>query len=222
MQKQLQELKNLHTQGLISDDLYAEQQKAILATQLRYQTSEKIEAAVTKEEKQKRPFWQAFLIACIVLFCGLWIIYQISDSKGKDAINRLASETGIGTQIIPWSDRAASVLNSLIPINEQVLADGVQGITHPTGTGAKFSSYSVSKLEDRVQVEIKVDWKGGFVGGDYQTTVAWEISEGNHVSAKVISDTAMTEIANENKEALDDFFRVKVYPSFYRSMTGKS
>lgn len=222
MQNKLQELKALHEQGLITDEVYAEQQKAIVSSHL---SAEEKPTATAPEPplikpKVARPLWQQLLMAAFVVLAGIWILYQVSDRKGKDVINQLASETGIGTQVIPWSDRADTVLRTLIPQNQKLLAEAIQGITHPTGTAPQFDNFTVSKLDGRVQVEISVTWKGGFVGNRYKTAVLWEISESNHVSAKVTSDSAMTEINPKNKEALDDFFRAKVYPAFYRSISG--
>ncbi len=222
MRNKLQELRALHEQGLITDEIYADQQKAIVSAHLASEEKPSTKSATPSAEQLKasRPIWQKLLIAAFVVLAGIWILYQVSDRKGKDAINQLASQTGIGTQVIPWADRADTLLRSLIPNNQELLAKAIQGITHPTGTAPRFDGFTVSKLENRVQVEITVGWKGGFVGTAYQTSVAWEISESNHVSAKVITDSAMTEIGAKNKEALDDFFKTKVYPAFYRGISG--
>ncbi len=83
-----------------------------------------------------------------------------------------------------------------------------------------LSDYTVSKLADRILINLKVDWKGGIVGNPYITSVAWEIGEKGHIGAKVTIDNAMTAIDPKNKEMLDDYFRTKVYPAFFSDMGG--
>ena len=58
------------------------------------------------------------------------------------------------------------------------------------------------------------------MGGDYQTVVAWEIGESNHIDAKVISDTALVQATPQEKEKLDEYFRTSVYPAFFNTITG--
>lgn len=68
--------------------------------------------------------------------------------------------------------------------------------------------------------EMTVAWKGGFLGGEYSTTVAWEIAERSHVSAKVMSDSAVVAVEAKNEQLLDDYFRDKVYPAFVADTGG--
>jgi hypothetical protein len=76
-----------------------------------------------------------------------------------------------------------------------------------------LTKYTVSKLADRILVEIVVDWKGGVLGGRYMTTVVWEIGEHGHIQARVTLDSALTSVEQKNKDMLNDYFCVR------RSMT---
>ncbi|GAB4061378.1 SHOCT domain-containing protein [Uliginosibacterium sediminicola] len=221
MQNKLQELKDLHEKGLITDEVYAEQQRVIVSSLIGAAENQEApsQAATQGVIKAERPLWQQLLMSAFVVSAGVWILYQFSDQRGKDTINQIASHTGLGAQIIPWPDRADTVLRNLIPQNQQLLARSVQSIAHPTGTEPQFERFTVTKLNDQVQVEFVIAWKGGFVGNSYETTVLWEIDKNSHIAARVTSDSAMTEIDSRHKEVLDDFFRTKVYPSFYKGIS---
>ncbi|MFZ3320731.1 MAG: hypothetical protein WA190_00055 [Usitatibacter sp.] len=158
-------------------------------------------------------------IALVVLGV-IWLIYKLSGQETKDTIGQIASQTGIGTQVIPWSDRAEIAAKKLVTKNELGIAESVQRITHPTGKSPTFNRFSISKLSNRILVEIVVDWRGGFVGGNYSTVVLWEISDKGHVGAKVTADSAPTHIGDRNKDDLNEYFRTKVYPAFFSDIGG--
>lgn len=206
MQKQLQELKALHAQGLITDDVYAEQQRGIIAG--------------TMVKKPSSPLWQQLLLAIFVVLTAIWLFYHLSDRKGKDTINTLVTQTRIGTLVIPWADRADTELRQLIPRNSEAIASAILASTHPSGKNPMLGEFKVSKLDGRVLVELPVVWKGGLLGNAYRTVIVWEISEANHVSAKVVADSAVLAIDAKDRLMIDDYFRTKVYPAFYSDMSG--
>jgi hypothetical protein len=219
IKNKLQELKEMHEDGLITAEVYSVQQKALLTAHMGSDNNTEPTAQSTVE-KPRRPIWQRLIIIIIIVLGGIWLLYKVSDRQGKDAINLFASHTGIGTQVIPWVDRADTVARKLVSQNEEIVAQAIQNIAHPTGKDPRLLSTSVSKLDGRILVEMLVGWKGGFLGNNYETSVSWEISEANHVFAKVISDSSITKIEQRNKEMLDDYFRTKIYPAFYNSLTG--
>jgi len=96
----------------------------------------------------------------------------------------------------------------------------VQGITHPTGKEPVLDRTTIAKLDDRILVELTVGWKGGVLGTRYKTTVAWEIAKANHVAAKVLTDSAPMAASAREKELLDEYFKVRVYPAFYSGVSG--
>jgi len=210
--EKLQELKQLHAEGLISDAVYAARQHALLENP----------ASPVDPAKPVRHLNKLFWVSLVVLIGGLagWFGYRTAGRDTKDLINYAVATTGIGTNIVPWSDRADTVLRSLIPDNSQRLAKVIQLIAHPSGTNPMFYGYNVSQLSNRVQVEISVEWTGGVIGNRYKTVIVWDISEAKHESARVVSDTALTEISQHSAQQLDDFFRAKMYPAFYRGLTG--
>lgn len=133
---------------------------------------------------------------------------------------QLAAQTGIGTQVIPWADLAETAARNVVDRNAAALAQSIQGITHPTGRAAVLAERSIAKLDDRILVELKVDWKGGTLGTPYRTVVTWEIAKSGHVGAKVLTDSAIFEVGSKNAQFLDEFFRTKVYPLFYSAVSG--
>lgn len=214
LEQQLTELKSLHDQGLISPDVYAERQREILAGKVTARPP-----APTVVAKQSS-FGKTLVILVLVLTAG-WGAYKLSGQGTKDVVHALALESGVAAKLVPWPDRAEPVLRPFLSANADLIARAVQGITHPSGKEPDLQEFDVAKLSDRVQVTIKVTWKGGVIGTQYQTVVVWELAESGHVSATVLYDTALTKVAEQNREQLDVFFRSKVYPSAYRSIEGR-
>jgi len=151
-------------------------------------------------------------VLVIVVLGGIWFIYKISDQEQKDKINELVSVIGIGKQVIPWEDRADTMVRRLIERNKEALTNTIQGITHPSGQQPNLVDYKVSKLPGYIQVEFIVNWKGGFIGGEYNTTVVWEFDEKHHHNARVTFDSAYVQVFEEDKEKLNEYFRTNVYP----------
>lgn len=227
IQNKLQELKEMHEKGLISSAVYEEQQKSLLATQLSNTEYKSSPAETAINSSQKSEFLDAkkgisalskIFAAFLIILGGIWLIFTLSGSEGKTAVSQFASETGIGTQVIPWPDRASAIASSLITENQQQIANSIQGITHPTGEEAMLHNFQVKKLNDAILIELNVSWKGGFLGGNYNTIVSWEINENGHVKAKVTNDNASVSIEPKNAEILDNYFYTKVYPAFIKSM----
>lgn len=216
LQEKLQQLKDMHDKGLITATVFETQQKAILADSAAQPSRAPSFPASKKLTSLAAKAGTLVLVALSVI----WLIHSTADKEGRDAINQFASQTGIGTQVISWSDRAETAARKIVEANRETLAKAIQGITHPTGKEPSLSRVSVSKLNDRVLVDIVVDWKGGLIGGAYSTSVNWEINKQGHIQAKVFGDTAVTEIQAKNKEMLNEYFRTKVYPAFYSDMGG--
>lgn len=214
LEQQLTELKSLHDQGLIGPDVYAERQREILAGKVTAPPPEP--RAVAKQSS----FGKTLVIIALVIGAG-WGAYKLSGQGTKDVVHALALESGVAAKLVPWPDRAEPVLRPFMSSNADLIARAVQGIAHPSGREPDLQEFDVAKLSDRVQVTIKVAWKGGVIGTQYQTVVVWELAESGHVSATVLYDTALTQVAEQNREQLDTFFRSKVYPAAYRSIEGK-
>jgi hypothetical protein len=222
LQAKLQELKSMHDQGLITAEVYATQQQSMLSQGLGAIAA--AETSVPDEPSAPRSAgtssWKWLVLVVVLVMGGVWFASNFGSRETKDAVNQLASQTGIGAQVIPWSDRAETAARKLIEINEATIAKAVLAITHATGTDPTLTKTSIAKLDERVIVELNVAWKGGIFGTPYQTTVTWEIAKANHVAARVLSDSALTEVSQSNKEALDNYFRTKVYPAFYADISG--
>jgi hypothetical protein len=225
IQQKLRELKEMYEGGLISAAIYEQQQKAVLAGRTDGPMPQgdvkptALGSGLLDPKKNLRALIRLAVLATVVLI-GIWLVYAISGRDGKDAISQFASQTGIGKQVIPWSDRADTAARKLIDANKEKIAAAIQGVTHPSGKDPRLAKFGVSKLGDRVLVEMVIGWKGGLVGGDYSTTVTWEIGEQGHIDARVTLDSALTSVEQKNKEMLNEYFRTKVYPAFYADTHG--
>jgi hypothetical protein len=225
IRRRLQELKEMYEKGLITAAIYEERQRAVLSAHGGDGVSSSIAEppsglAVVLDPKRNLASLGRLAVIAVAVLIAIWFAYMVSGRQGKDAISQFASQTGIGKQVIPWTDRADTAARNLIERNRDNVAAAIQGITHPTGTHPALANYDVSKLPDRIVVEMTVAWKGGFLGGEYSTTVAWEIAERSHVSAKVMSDSAVVAVEAKNEQLLDDYFRDKVYPAFVADTGG--
>jgi hypothetical protein len=215
IQNRLKELKELHAKGLISGGVYEQQQQEALAGG----GSSGSTLHVSLPPRGLRTVWRVVAGVLIVL-AGIWAVYSLSDRDSKDSISQFASQTGIGKQVIPWSDRADTAARKLVALNKDKLAAAIQGITHPTGSTPSMSNVQVSKLPDRLLVEMSVTWKGGITRSDYTTRVLWEIGERAHLRAHVTFDSAVAGVAPKNAQELNDYFLSEVYPTFVSDMGG--
>jgi hypothetical protein len=221
IQQKLKDLKEMHDKGLVTAAVYEEQQKALLASDAKSSPAPSPNSQSSFFDLKKNMSVLAkLLVLVLIVLGGIWFFYNLSDQGGKDAIGQFASQTGIGAQVIPWADRADTAVRKLIERNKQKIAEAIQGITHPTGNNPVLTDLSISKFSDRVLVEMVVEWKGGILGTQYSTSVAWEIDKKNHINAKVIADSAALGVEARNKDALNEYFRTKVYPAFYGDMGG--
>lgn len=153
-----------------------------------------------------------------IVFAGLFITYLVSDQNGRDVINQATANLGVGTQLIPWVDRADTAARTMITRNKVSIASSIQSITHPSGKEPAFKSFKVSKLNDRILVVLDIEWKGGFIGNNYSTEVAWEFTEAQHDYAKVTFDSAPTNVMPENEKMLNNYFQTKLYPVLVQDM----
>ncbi len=214
----------MHEQGLISASVYEAQQKGLLEGTSSTASAPTNKTGSTSSESEfldvkKNASVLIKLLAFFgVILFGIWIFFSLSGSDGKKAISQFAAESGVGKQVIPWPDRASAIADTLVSQNQQVFANVIQGITHPTGKEPSLQKYSVSKLPNSILVNFDVAWKGGFLGGHYVTQVTWEIGENNSSQVRISSDNASTNIEQKNKEALNQYFYEKVYPAFVQGM----
>jgi hypothetical protein len=213
----LRELKDMYESGLITAAVYEQKQRELLAAspaapQFTKHPPSGLEAVL--DPKRNLLAIKRLIILAVGVLAAIWLVYVLSGQQTKDSLSQFASETGIGKQVIPWTDRADTAARNLVERNKQGIAEAVQGITHPTGSHASMSKYQVSKLPDRIVIEMTVAWKGGILGGDYATTVVWELNKSSQVGARITFDTAMTNVQPQNAELLSEYFLTKVYPAF--------
>jgi hypothetical protein len=220
----LKELKDMHDQGLITSAVYEQRQQVLLATEgpaadQQARDSQSAANGILVPKGNLTIVWRLIVAAAVILI-GIWAVYSLSDRQTKDSISQFASQTGIGKQVIPWTDRAGTAARKLIELNKEKLATAIQVTTHPTGSSPSMANYTVSKLPDRILVEMTVAWKGGFTHDNYSTTVAWEIAEKDQVRARVTFDSALARVLPKNADELNEYFRTKVYPTFVSDMGG--
>jgi DNA-binding transcriptional regulator LsrR (DeoR family) len=135
LQSKLQELKSMHEQGLVTAEVYTEQQKLLLSQGLN--STEVIGSTAPKESspaaKMLPSAWTALGLVVVLILGGIWLASKFGSTETKDIVNQIASQTGIGAQVIPWTDRAETVARKLLELNEVMIAKAILGIAHPTG-----------------------------------------------------------------------------------------
>lgn len=225
IQKKLEELKQMHEQGLISAVIYEEQQKALLAGQFAGSQTGDSKPIQSNEAgfldlKKNAAVLKKVAIFLVLLALFLWVIYLMANGKDKEAMEQAMAQTGIGRQMIPWVDRAATLAGPMIETkgNKEIIATNIQTITHPTGDNPVLEGYEVKKIGNSLIIEFTVSWKGGMLGGKYNTVVDWEVNEGGHVKAAIVKDTAPFAVGKENAESLDGMFHQKIYPAFFNTL----
>jgi hypothetical protein len=77
--------------------------------------------------------WTALGLVVVLILGGIWLASKFGSTETKDIVNQIASQTGIGAQVIPWTDRAETVARKLLELNEVMIAKAILGIAHPTG-----------------------------------------------------------------------------------------
>jgi hypothetical protein len=140
-------------------------------------------------------------------------VYSQLPVRTRDDLSLAASRAGIVGRVVPWAERAGAMLRSMMSGPSGVAAArSIQAIAHPTGRNAQLGDYDVRRVGDRISVRISASWQGGFSGVGYATDVVWEFDETRHISATVVSDSALVRIAAKNARRLDDYFRLELYP----------
>lgn len=156
--------------------------------------------------------WALLLIAGVVGV--LWLASVFGSREIKAAINQMASQTGIGPTAISWSAQAEAAATKLIARDPAGIATAIQEIAHPKGKAPKLTKSNISKLDDRIVVELKIAFVAGLADDPFESSVKWDISKTKHVSALMMDDGGMFAIAEADKPTLDDYFRLKLYPAF--------
>ncbi len=155
---------------------------------------------------------KALLGIVVVLGVSGWFIYTfVLNREGKKIVNVLATQTGVGRTVIPWHDRAESMLKVTLEKSQANLASTIQGICHPTGSKPSYGGHEIRRVGDAFSVNLRCNWKGGLLGTDYVTLVNWEFKESGHVRAVVTQDNSSFAVAPENAKKLDEYFRTEVY-----------
>ncbi|MBS0417150.1 MAG: SHOCT domain-containing protein [Proteobacteria bacterium] len=214
----LQELKQMHDGGLITAAVYEQQQQDLLAAASTRTTHPQSGLDAVFDPRKNLAALKRILLIAVTSLAGIWLIYSFSGQQAKDSISQFASQTGIGKQVIPWTDRADTAARKLVELNKVGMASAIQAITNPTGSHPLMTKYGVSKLGEHIQVEMTVSWKGGVLGGEYNTTVVWEVGAESHLGAHVTFDSALANVKPRNAQLLDEYFLTKVYPTFVQDM----
>jgi hypothetical protein len=162
------------------------------------------------------------LLATIgILALGAVVIYLVLPSGAKDAVNAVASRSGIVGRAVPWAERADTAVRQMLGGDSGVrAAASIQATTHPTGENPRLTGYEVTRLSDRLAVRISVGWQGGFTGSTYTTIVLWEFSESGHVSTTIVSDDSVIPASDAGVQRLDDWFKTSFYPPLYSNTGG--
>ena len=128
IQRKLEELREMRGKNLITASVYEDQQKALLSGH----SAESADTAADTESAKAGKASSSFLdpirnlrilvklgVFLVVVLVAIWIVYHLSGKEGKDSISQFASQTGVGTQVIPWRDRADTAARKLIELNKE-------------------------------------------------------------------------------------------------------
>lgn len=91
------------------------------------------------------------------------------------------------------------------------IASSVQKLTHPTGHSPKRRDVEISLHDDILTITLTVSWVGGFLGGNYETTVQWRCNQERDLGIKILRDTAPTSMSDDDFRKLQDYFESEVY-----------
>jgi hypothetical protein len=155
---------------------------------------------------------KALLGFVLVLGLSGWIIYTfVLNREGKKIVNVLASQSGVTRAVIPWQDRAESMLTVTLNRSKDNLASTIMNTCHPTGSKPSYGGHEIRRVGEAFSINIRCNWKGGVLGTDYVTVVNWEFKESGHVKAVVTQDNSAFTVAADNAKKLDEYFRTEVY-----------
>jgi len=160
-------------------------------------------------------FWIAGTAIAIII--GFWVGLRFFSGEGGAAIaNQIVTNA-----VIPWSDRAESTLKSIVDTenNRQMLANALLVCIHPSGKDSVLSDIQYEKQDaESLNVRFTLDWKGGFIGTGYKSTILWSISSAGHIRSAVESDTAQISVSKEDLERLNDYLKNNFLKSLKESM----
>src|SRR5258708_43882 len=130
IQRKLEELREMREKNLITASVYEDQQKALLSGHSAESANTTVNTDSAKAGKAGKA-GSSFLdpirnlrilvklgVVVVVVLVAIWIVYHLSGKEGKDSISQFASQTGVGTQVIPWRDRADTEARKLIEQNK--------------------------------------------------------------------------------------------------------
>src|SRR6266702_4475325 len=123
----LQELKEMYEKGLITAAVYEQQHKGVLAgaggaASDRSATDYSSGMGAVLDPKKNIAALRRLIILAVLGLAGIWLVYSLSGRQTKDSISQFASETGIGKQVIPWTDRADTAVRKLVELNKDKIA----------------------------------------------------------------------------------------------------
>lgn len=219
---ELEALKTLFEENLITESVYLEKQREILARSAEVETAtvSPPTASEIDQPKKKSSFkWLellAFLLLPLLLISIL--ILRSNDQEAKDKLLAYASNVGATSLLLSWQDRAGPAAEKLILRNDAQIAKALLSLTHPSGTNPSITISNTAKLNDRIVLDIELLWDGGFLGLKHKTVLSWEISPSDHIVAKVHLDSTGLTPSVQDRESLNDYFRTKIYPALLRSI----
>jgi hypothetical protein len=124
-----------------------------------------------------------------------------------------AGDAAPDAQATKWSTTGAQTVQEFLRANGEEIAQRIQQITHPTGSGPHLGEFRVDPMgDDGLQVRIESVWLGGILHGKHTTTVLWELNSRRHVHAVVERDTANVAVAAPNLRKLNEYFEQVAYP----------
>ena len=162
---------------------------------------------------------RSFLATLGILAIGAVVVYLVLPSGAKDAVNVVASRSGIVGRAVPWAERADTLVRRMLDGNSGArAAASIQVATHPTGGNPRLVSYDVTQMGDRLAVRISVSYQAATTA--YTIVVLWEFSERGHISTTLVADDSFWPASTSGVQRLDDWFKTSFYPPLYSNTGG--
>ena len=174
---------------------------------------------VSPARKHRSPIRGIVGLVCLIIIASVCYKLFVSQET-KDDVNMLASATGLGIQLIPWVDRADTMLRAMLEgPTKDAIASTIQGVAHPSGEKPVMRDFDIRKVGDRISARFSVGWRGGVLGTTYTTVVVWEFDKNQYSKATVVEDDASFAVGSPNAKQLDDYFRTEVYATLRRNLS---
>ncbi|MCR4316206.1 MAG: hypothetical protein NUW37_07655 [Planctomycetes bacterium] len=126
------------------------------------------------------------------------------------------------SQTVAWDQEAEGALIRLIENHDvgTIIAKKIANIGHPSGTFIEMASFSTSTSRGVVTLVVVSRWRGGMIGGTYETGIAWQFDKEGTVNYRVTVETASFGIGVEGNAAIRTYLSDIIYSAILSEKEG--